>query len=525
MAHDFPADLVKTTDKFSTELSQFDGISVDDVARLWKAYTTQSAVVRDVVVSRLENLFWRIWGNAAIQQSLSGSVLATLFLAINEEPSLNITNYRPPSKGSTSTTSNNVTKIQHDDNDSPPKNERKNPLPPILKKSTDGTKSVPPSEPSSHKTTRILVPEKPSERPSQKATEDTTSTENGKGSKSASTSATQKPIRKRPTFVANRAASSRRRGVLIRRKSSQTSPVTSPAVEETEDSFQEQIQAQEEARQEEQAKETTAPPSPAKDAEISWRSMSYLKKFDEDSRNALTEREGDTSGTSPPPTNFSVSSVRHHRSPEEHFRVASQENAQNGMVSDKSLVEQDFRTNFIQRQRQVSAFTTRNNSAASPLTTRLSSTNFREMLNAAEAAAAAASMQRKDSSGAARSLSPGPRYILLPKHDGPINVSSTMASPRRKSDGRDHSRRPIIINTSSSSNVSPERRPDDKEPGSNYPSAAAVSESVISTSQQTTTGVFSVPKESQELLGEQLANLIKGKGKENKTKRGQRIGS
>jgi hypothetical protein len=286
--------------------------------------------------------------------------------------------------------------------------------------------------------------------------------------------------------------------------------------------LQEQIQAQEEARQEEQPEEATAPPSPAKETEISWRSMPYLKKFDEDTRNAPTERETDTSGTSPPPTNFSVSSVRHHRSPEEYFRAASQENAQNGIVSDKSLVEQDFRTNFVQRQRQGSAFATRNNSAASSLTTRLSSTNFREMLNAAEAAVA---MQRKDSGGAARSLSPGPRYVLLPTHDGNISVSSTMTSPTRKPDGRGRSRRPIIVNTSSPSKAAQERRPDDKEPGSNYPSAVAVSESVISTSQQTTTGVFSVPKESQELLGEQLTNLIKGKGRGNKTKRGQRIGS
>jgi hypothetical protein len=36
MAYDFPADVVKTTDRFLTELRQFDGISVDDIARLWK---------------------------------------------------------------------------------------------------------------------------------------------------------------------------------------------------------------------------------------------------------------------------------------------------------------------------------------------------------------------------------------------------------------------------------------------------------------------------------------------------------
>ncbi|EED17506.1 conserved hypothetical protein [Talaromyces stipitatus ATCC 10500] len=511
MAREFPADVVKTTDKFSAELRQSDCINVDDIARLWKAYATQSAVVRDVVVSRLENLFWRIWGNVDVQQNLSGGVLATLFMTIHEDSSLRITDYPPPLKASTITSSNGITGSQQGRNDSPPKNESKTPLPPILKKSTEGTKSVPPSEPSSHKTTRILIPEKPSEKPTQKATK---GAETGKGNKStaaSSTSAAQKPIRKRPTFVANRAASSRKRGVLIRRKSSQTSPVTSPTVEETEDILQEQIQAQEEEKAEEQAKEqskeASAPSSPAKETEISWRSMPYLKKFDEDSRNAPTEREPGTASTSPPPTSFSVSSVHHHRSPEEHFRAANQEKAQNSVVSDKSLVEQDFRTNFVQRQRQGSAFTTKNNSAASSLTTRLSSTNFREMLNAAQAAAA---LQKSDSRGATRSLSPGPQYVLLPKHDGPISSSTMMTSPTRKSDVRDRSRRPIIINTSSSK--AQEQRSDDKEPVSNYPSAVAVSESVISTSQQTTTGVFSVPKEAQELLGEQLTNLIKGKG-------------
>lgn len=491
-------------------------------------------------MSRLENLFWRIWGNTTIQQSLTGSVLATLFMTIHEDPSLHMTNHHSPAKvriynslwiwintnlrlqAAIPTASNDVAQYQHERNDRSPKNERKNPLPPILKKSTTGTKSVPPSEPSSHKTTRILVPEKSSERPSQTATKDTTNTENGKGNKPTVTTltpTTQKPNRKRPTFVANRAATSRRRGVLLRRKSSQTSPVTSPTVEETEDSLQQQMQA-EGVQQKEKSEEITTSPSPAKEADISWRSITYLKKFDEDTRNAPTEQEADASGTSPPPTDFSVSSVRHHRSPEDRFRAASQDNAQNSVVSDKSLVEQDFRTNFVQRQRQGSAFATRNNSAASSLTTRLSSTNFREMLNAAEAVA----MQRKDSGGAARSLSPGPRYILLPKHDGLISVSSTMTSPTRKSDGKDRSGRPIIINTSSSK-AAQKRSPDIKETNSNYPSAVGVSETVISTSQQTTNGVFSVPKESQELIGEQLTNLIKGKGKDDKTKRVQRIGS
>lgn len=49
--------------------------------------------MRNVVVSRLENLFWRIWGNSSIQQSLTGSVLATLFMAIQEDSSIHIADH------------------------------------------------------------------------------------------------------------------------------------------------------------------------------------------------------------------------------------------------------------------------------------------------------------------------------------------------------------------------------------------------------------------------------------------------
>lgn len=45
MAYEFPADVVRTTDKFSTELRQFDGISPDDIARLWKGMYFDELVV------------------------------------------------------------------------------------------------------------------------------------------------------------------------------------------------------------------------------------------------------------------------------------------------------------------------------------------------------------------------------------------------------------------------------------------------------------------------------------------------
>lgn len=36
MAHEFPADVVRTTDRFAAQLGQINGVNVDDIAQLWK---------------------------------------------------------------------------------------------------------------------------------------------------------------------------------------------------------------------------------------------------------------------------------------------------------------------------------------------------------------------------------------------------------------------------------------------------------------------------------------------------------
>ncbi|OKL61031.1 hypothetical protein UA08_03835 [Talaromyces atroroseus] len=480
MAREFPADVVRTTDRFAAELGQVNGINVDDIARLWRAYTTQQTVVQDVVVSRLENFFWRIWSNVALQQNLTGITLATLFMAIHENSSLHIDAHRhqslseiqPPSVIMAEASLTITTNPQSDEQKESPKKESKNPLPPILKKSTEGKKSQPPTAPSSFKTTRIVVPEKQT----QKATKDT-AVENGK----ATAITAQKPARKKAAFVANRATSSRRRGVLIRRKSTQTSPVQSPAVERSEESLEEEFIMPKDEQVEETAQKSESFSVP-KGPEFSWRSLSYLKVDENKTAPPPPEHKATGSGTSPPPTNFSLSSVRHHRSPES-VQASYQETTRSVAKSNKPLVDQDFRTHFVQRKRQESAHGTNNNSTASSLTTSLSSTNFRELLNAAQAAAQS-----------------------LPNHDGPSASTVTMVTSTRKPDGKDRSRRPMIINTQL-----------DIESVPHQPTVAVkVSESSTSTSQQTTSGVFSVPKESQGQLGEQLNSLIKGAKRKNK---------
>jgi hypothetical protein len=94
----------------------------------------------------------------------------------------------------------------------------KSPLPPILKNSA-GAKSQSPSESSSYKTARIVMPDQQSQRPTKNAgTANNNKATGGLGSKQT---------RKRPSFAVNTSASSRRRGVFMRRKS----PITTPTVE------------------------------------------------------------------------------------------------------------------------------------------------------------------------------------------------------------------------------------------------------------------------------------------------------
>lgn len=93
------------------------------------------------------------------------------------------------------------------------------PLPSILKKPNAEKPSATPGEPSSFKTTRIVVPD--------------AAVHKAKATLTLATAATavtsrdhppQKAGRKKPMFVASTSALSKRRPVVIRRKSAQTSP-------------------------------------------------------------------------------------------------------------------------------------------------------------------------------------------------------------------------------------------------------------------------------------------------------------
>lgn len=45
-------------------------------------YGTSTSIHKDDIGHRLENYFWRVWGNTRLLKSLEGSALASLFTSI-----------------------------------------------------------------------------------------------------------------------------------------------------------------------------------------------------------------------------------------------------------------------------------------------------------------------------------------------------------------------------------------------------------------------------------------------------------
>ncbi|CRG87713.1 hypothetical protein PISL3812_04733 [Talaromyces islandicus] len=460
-----PSGVVATTDGLTTELQRSDTVNPDDIAQLWKIYTTQSSKIQDVVACRLENLFWRLWANPRLQKRLSGVTLAALFMAIHESGSVHTTP-RSSSKTTdlsqpTDTTQVTILTITHDRDGPGSRKGSKSPLPPILKNSA-GAKSQPPSEPSSYKATRIVIPDQPSQRPIKNA---------GTANK-ATSGLGSKQTRKRPSFVANTSATSRRRGVVMRRKS----PLTTPTVE-MEEPFPPAVieQIAEGAEETEQADPVAETPNPKdhsnmqEDAELPWRSLAYLKPSDDD----ITSMQASlaTSPSSPPPANFSVSSVARHRSPEELGHVTT---APEAVKSATDLVDRDFRTHFVERKRHESVGS---KGGASSLTSNLSSSQFKDLLVNNNSNTSATSIP-----SVSRSLSPAKRApaALLPSNNSP---TLSLSSPRK----RDSGPAPMAISIGTSqTHVAP------------------------SSTQRTTSGVFSVSKQSQD-IGEQLTSLMRPK--------------
>ncbi|KAL8939833.1 MAG: hypothetical protein Q9211_002561 [Gyalolechia sp. 1 TL-2023] len=84
MAEGLPKGLIATNEAVKGNLESVDRVHVEDIARLWKAYHTNRAVLAEDVGRRLENFFWRIWGHDRLLENITGTLVAAIFSRISE---------------------------------------------------------------------------------------------------------------------------------------------------------------------------------------------------------------------------------------------------------------------------------------------------------------------------------------------------------------------------------------------------------------------------------------------------------
>ncbi|KAL8786676.1 MAG: hypothetical protein Q9213_002611 [Squamulea squamosa] len=84
MPEGLPEGLLTTRVEVRGNLESVDQVDVEDIARLWKAYHTNSAIFAEGVGRRLENFFWRIWGNERLLRITTGTLVAAIFSKISE---------------------------------------------------------------------------------------------------------------------------------------------------------------------------------------------------------------------------------------------------------------------------------------------------------------------------------------------------------------------------------------------------------------------------------------------------------
>ncbi|KAL2360844.1 hypothetical protein RJZ56_006291 [Blastomyces dermatitidis] len=88
MTEALPKGIVLHSERISSEIESFGGVDAEDLAKLWRVYTTNRSTMKADEGRRLENLFWRIWSNNVILRTIQGTTLAGLFLHISEGESI-----------------------------------------------------------------------------------------------------------------------------------------------------------------------------------------------------------------------------------------------------------------------------------------------------------------------------------------------------------------------------------------------------------------------------------------------------
>ncbi|PLB37942.1 uncharacterized protein BDW47DRAFT_33033 [Aspergillus candidus] len=346
-----PQGLVSTSTQLPSGLDDTAPIDVDDIVKLWKVYSTNPAVHEGDVGHRLAHFFWRIWGNERIRCSLNGTSLARLFMRIAEHtPSASLTpstkkEHRPQKPEPSRKLSDNASQT---------------PLQPILKKpSLTHTRSESP------KTTRLLL------------TGEGGSSVTRKPSSNAPTPVLQaqpETTRGKKTYVAStkaKAKSSKRRPVIMRRKSSQASSGTNtrnhspsraptPLTVGASDQFMELEDGEPEVDApgtestdsvdlmltdvKEKVAPTVAPVDPA-DLE---KPVQLPDSFLVDLKDILQKKSPSQSAKSSPPKYGFISRIDDYT----HYDARFFKSENYEQPSSASLVDKDFRTRFTERKRQ-----------------------------------------------------------------------------------------------------------------------------------------------------------------------------
>ncbi|KAF7174495.1 hypothetical protein CNMCM5623_007542 [Aspergillus felis] len=201
---ELPEGLLSTPKTLPSSYDDSIPVHVQDIALLWKAYNVKPSALEGIIGYRLENFFWRIWSNECLRISLPGATVAKLFMRISESTASKVSSNTNPSlrknksEGKLPEHLNN--QVAH-----------RGPLHSILKKPNAAPKET-------HKTTRWLITDDNNSNNSacEAVTSATTIT-------SATDVSTSRHSHKKTQFVASKTAKgSKRRPVILRRKSSQS---------------------------------------------------------------------------------------------------------------------------------------------------------------------------------------------------------------------------------------------------------------------------------------------------------------